>query len=55
MTLIRRACFAEGFASKEIDLEHARMEFGDFRKIHLERPRCFQRRVEDDFLLGLKR
>src|SRR6266536_4587964 len=55
MTLIRHAWFAEGLASKKVDLEHARMEFGDFREIHAERPHCFHRRVDDDFLLRSKR
>src|SRR5215469_1788212 len=52
MTLIRRAWFAEGLAREKINLDHPRMELRNLRKIHAERPHCFQRRVDDDFLFG---
>jgi hypothetical protein len=51
----RRAWFAEGLARKKINLDHARMELRDLREIHAERPHRFQRRVDDDFLLGSER
>jgi hypothetical protein len=31
------------------------MELRDLREIHAERPHRFQRRVDDDFLLGSER
>src|SRR5215472_17601932 len=40
---------------KKIDLDHPRMELRYLREIHAERPHCFQRRVDDDFLLGSER
>jgi len=55
MTLIVRAWFAEGFTRKKINLDHARMELRDLREIHAVRPHCFQRHVDDDFLLGSQR
>src|SRR5216684_4411972 len=55
MTSIGRAWFAEGLARKKINLDHARMELRDLREIHAERPHRFQRRVDDDFLLGSER
>src|SRR6266436_4375648 len=55
MTLIGRAWFADGLARKKINLDHARMELRDLREIHAERPHRFQRRVDDDFLLGSER
>src|SRR5215469_2911613 len=55
MALIRRAWFADGLAGKKIDLGHARMELGNLREIHAERPHFFQRRVDDDFLPGSER
>src|SRR4029077_20987840 len=55
MTLIGRACFAEGLARKKINLDHARMELRDLREIHAERPHRFQRRVDDYCLLGSER
>jgi hypothetical protein len=36
MTFVRRARFTEGFARKEINLHHARMENRDLRQIHAE-------------------
>src|SRR6266568_5369014 len=54
MTLIGRSWFAEGLARKKINLDHARMELRDLREIHAERPHCFQRRVDNDLLLGSK-
>src|SRR5262244_1274453 len=55
MTLIGLAWFAEGLARKKINLDHARMELWDLGEIHAERPHRFQRRVDDDFLLGSER
>jgi hypothetical protein len=55
MTSIGRAWFAEGLAGKKINLDHARMELRDLREIHGVRPHRFQRRVDDDFLLGTER
>src|SRR6266851_9563383 len=55
MTLIGRPWFAEGLARKKINLDHARVELRDLREIHAERPHRFQRRADDDFLLGSER
>jgi hypothetical protein len=53
MTSIGRAGVAEGLARIKINLEHAKIR--DLREIHAERPHRFQRRVDNDFLLGSDR
>ena len=55
MTLIGHARLADGLTRKKINLDHARMELRDLCEIHAERPHCFQRRVDDDFLFGPER
>src|SRR6266496_3956188 len=55
MTSIGHSWFAERLARKKIYLDHARMELRDLREIHAVRPHRFQRRVDDDFLLGSER
>src|SRR5215470_9014562 len=55
MTLIGRTCFAHDFARKKVNFDHARMELRYLREIHAERPNCFQRCVDDHFLLRSER
>src|SRR5215469_16231327 len=54
MTLIRHARLAKSFPAMKINFANTRMELWDFREIHAEPPHHFQRRVNDDFLLGSK-